>query len=128
MGTPPELVLYFHSVNVAIWALDNYRRVARRGILVTCDIQSMLRLVKEAWVREPLKRLKAYLFSLNAWTEKEEEAWKTDCATRVDAEVNAYLETKSQTVEAIFDFTYAELTTDLRVQRDSAIRNEKPHD
>jgi len=77
--------------------------------------------VKDAWQREPLKRLKAYLFTLNAWTEKEEEAWKADCATRVDAEVNAYLETKSQTVDAIFDFTYAEVPADLAKQRASAL-------
>jgi len=81
--------------------------------------------VKDAWQREPLKRLKAYLFTLNAWTEKEEEAWKADCATRVDAEVNAYLETKSQTVEAIFDFTYAEVPADLAKQRASALSLEK---
>jgi pyruvate dehydrogenase E1 component alpha subunit len=73
--------------------------------------------VKAAWDREPLKRLKTYLMSLNAWTEKEEEAWKADYATRVDAEVNAYLETKSQPVEAMFDFTYAEVPADLAAQR-----------
>jgi pyruvate dehydrogenase E1 component alpha subunit len=77
--------------------------------------------VKAAWDREPLKRLKAYLMSLNAWTEKEEEAWKAECATRVDAEVNAYLETKSQPVEAMFDYTYAEVPADLATQRDAAI-------
>jgi len=81
--------------------------------------------VKAAWDREPLKRLKAYLVSLNAWTEKEEEAWKVDCATRVDAEVNAYLETKSQPVEAMFDFTYAEVPADLAAQRAFAINAEK---
>jgi len=77
--------------------------------------------VKAAWDREPLKRLKTYLMSLNAWTEKEEDAWKADCAARVDAEVNAYLETKSQPVEAIFDYTYAEVPADLATQRDAAI-------
>jgi len=81
--------------------------------------------VKEAWEREPMKRLKAYLMSLNAWSEKEEEAWKADCAARVDAEVNAYLETKSQSVEAIFDFTYAEVPADLATQRRQALANEK---
>ena len=81
--------------------------------------------VKAAWEREPLKRLKTYLMSMNAWTEKEEEAWKVDCATRVDAEVNAYLETKSQGVEAIFDFTYAEVPADLATQRNAAIADDK---
>jgi pyruvate dehydrogenase E1 component alpha subunit len=81
--------------------------------------------VKAAWDREPLKRIKVYLMSLNAWTEKEEEAWKADCATRVDAEVNAYLETKSQPVEAMFDYTYAEVPADLATQRKFAIDSER---
>jgi len=81
--------------------------------------------VKEAWQREPRKRLKAYLLALNAWTEKEEEAWKAACADHVDVEVNAYLETKSQTVEAIFDFTYAEVPADLATQRAAALAAEK---
>ena len=83
--------------------------------------------VKAAWDREPLKRMKAYLMSLNAWTEKEEDAWKADCAVRVDAEVNAYLETKSQPVEAIFGYTYAEVPADLATQRAAALAAEKPH-
>jgi len=81
--------------------------------------------VKAAWEREPLKRMKAYLMSLNAWTEEEEEAWKAECATKVDAEVNAYLETKSQPTEAIFDYTWAELPTDLAAQRAEAIALDK---
>ncbi|HET7924281.1 MAG TPA: pyruvate dehydrogenase (acetyl-transferring) E1 component subunit alpha [Rhodanobacteraceae bacterium] len=81
--------------------------------------------VKAAWDREPLKRLKAYLMSLNAWTEKEEEAWKADCATRVDAEVNAYLETKSQPVEAMFEYTFAEVPADLAAQRKFALDRER---
>jgi pyruvate dehydrogenase E1 component alpha subunit len=77
--------------------------------------------VKAAWQREPLKRMKAYLMSLNAWTEEEEEAWKAECAAKVDAEVNAYLETKSQPIEAMFDYTWAELPADLAAQRAEAI-------
>jgi pyruvate dehydrogenase E1 component alpha subunit len=84
--------------------------------------------VKAAWQREPLKRLKAYLVGLNAWTEKEEDDWKADCAQRVDAEVNAYLETKSQPVEAMFDYTWAELPADLAAQRAQALGADKaPH-
>jgi pyruvate dehydrogenase E1 component alpha subunit len=81
--------------------------------------------VKAAWQREPLKRMKAYLMALNAWTEQEEEAWKAECATRVDAEVNAYLETKAQPVEAMFDYTWAELPADLAAQRAEAIAADK---
>ena len=77
--------------------------------------------VKDAWAREPLKRMKAYLMSLNAWTEDEETAWKEQCTRYVDAEVNAYLETKAQPVEAMFDYTYAELPPDLVAQRAEAV-------
>jgi len=77
--------------------------------------------VKEAWVREPLKRLKAYLVANNAWNDQLEDAWKTDCGARVDVEINAYLETKSQPVEAMFDYTYAEVPADLAKQRAQAL-------
>jgi len=43
----------------------------------------------------------------------------------VDAEVNAYLETKSQPTEAIFDYTYAELPLDLERQRTNALAWER---
>ena len=81
--------------------------------------------VKDAWTREPLKRLKAWLIAQKAWSEKEEEAWKADCAEKVDAEVNAYLETKAQPTEAMFDYTYAELPLDLERQRSAALDLEK---
>ena len=82
--------------------------------------------VKAAWQREPLKSMKTYLMSLNAWTEEEEEAWKTECAAKVDAEVNAYLETRSQPIKAMFDYTWAELPADLAAQRAEAIAADKP--
>jgi len=81
--------------------------------------------VKDAWTREPLKRLKAWLIAQKAWSEKDEEAWKTECAAQVDAEVNAYLETRAQPVEAMFDYTYAELPLDLERQRADAIAWER---
>jgi 2-oxoisovalerate dehydrogenase E1 component alpha subunit len=77
--------------------------------------------VKEAWAREPMQRIKAYLIAQKAWSEKDEEAWKQDCAARVDSEVNAYLETKSQPLTAMFDFTYAEVPADLAIQRAQAL-------
>ena len=76
-------------------------------------------------MREPLRRMKAYLMSLNAWTEEEEIALKEQCTKYVDGEVNAYLETRAQPIESMFDYTYAELPPDLLVQRDEAIFWEK---
>lgn len=45
MGVPPEMDVYFHTVDDAITALPRYRADARRGILVTGDIATMGRLV-----------------------------------------------------------------------------------
>ena len=52
MGTPPEMDVYFHSLDDAAAALPKYQADERPGILLTGDVASMLRLVKEAGVRE----------------------------------------------------------------------------
>ncbi|MEP6940875.1 MAG: pyruvate dehydrogenase (acetyl-transferring) E1 component subunit alpha [Rudaea sp.] len=77
--------------------------------------------VKAAWENEPIRRLRAYLAGMNAWSDEDERALQDDCATRVDVEVNAYLETKPQGIAAMFDHTYAELPLDLERQRAAAI-------
>ena len=56
------------------------------------------------------------------WSESQEAAWKEECNQRVDEEVNAYLETKVQPVEAMFDFLYAELPHDVAAQRAEALK------
>jgi pyruvate dehydrogenase E1 component alpha subunit len=73
--------------------------------------------VKEAWEREPMSRLRTFLVSEGVWSEAEEAAWKEECGKLVDVEVNAYLETKVQPVEVMFDYLYAELPADLQAQR-----------
>ena len=52
MGTPPEMEVRFHSVEDAAAALARYQEDPRPGILLTGTVASMLRLVKEAGVRE----------------------------------------------------------------------------
>lgn len=81
--------------------------------------------VKAAWEREPMKRLRNYLIAQKVWDEAKEQAWKADSEKLVDAEVNAYLETKSQSVEAMFDYVYAELPQDLADQKRAALALEK---
>ena len=81
--------------------------------------------VKDAWTREPMIRLRNYLVGAKAWDAKQEEAWLEECAKQVDVEINAYLETKVQPVEAMFDYLYEELPADLAAQREQAIAWEK---
>jgi 2-oxoisovalerate dehydrogenase E1 component alpha subunit len=78
--------------------------------------------VKSAWTREPITRLRTYLTEQGVWSEAEEKAWAEECGKRVDVEINAYLETPVQPVEAMFDYLYAELPADIQAQRADAIK------
>lgn len=48
MGTPPEMALHFETVASAAARLDDYRLDARRGIVLTGDIDTMSRLADAA--------------------------------------------------------------------------------
>jgi pyruvate dehydrogenase E1 component alpha subunit len=78
--------------------------------------------VKDAWTRDPIPRLRSWLTRQKLWDETQEKAWSEDCAKRVDVEINAYLETRTQPVEAMFDYLYAELPADLAGQRADALK------
>jgi pyruvate dehydrogenase E1 component alpha subunit len=80
--------------------------------------------VKAAWLREPVKRLKAYLIAQGWWSEAEEADWITQSNAWADAEVDAYLATPVQPVSAMFDYLYAELPHDVAEQRAQAISGE----
>lgn len=80
--------------------------------------------VKSAWERDPIPRLRTWLTAQELWSEAEEAAWKEECGRRVDIEVNAYLETPVQPVEAMFDYLYADPPPELLAQRAAAIAAE----
>jgi len=81
--------------------------------------------VKEAWTREPFIRLRKYLTDLKLWDEDQEKAWLEECGKVVDGEINAYLETPVQPVEAMFDYLYGDMPADVLAQREEAIAQEK---
>ncbi|KRG41814.1 pyruvate dehydrogenase (acetyl-transferring) E1 component subunit alpha [Stenotrophomonas panacihumi] len=83
--------------------------------------------VKDAWLVEPMLRLRKYLTGLGLWSEADENAWKEECGARVDEEVNAYLNTPVQPVEAMFDYLYADPPPDLLAQRAAALALENRH-
>ena len=80
--------------------------------------------VKAGWEREPMTRLRTWLTAQGAWSEADEAAWKEECGARVDEEVNAYLNTPVQPVEAMFDYLYADPPPELLLQRAAAIAAE----
>ena len=77
--------------------------------------------VKDAWQREPVARLRTWLTAQGAWSEAEEAAWKAECERTIAAEVDAYLATPVQPVEAMFDHLYADPPPELLAQRAAAI-------
>ena len=83
--------------------------------------------VKDAWLLEPMLRLRKYLTAQGVWSEDEEKAWIEQCGARVDEDVNQYLNTPVQPVEAMFDFLYADPPPDLLAQRAAAIALEQRH-
>ncbi|KGM55564.1 pyruvate dehydrogenase [Lysobacter arseniciresistens ZS79] len=80
--------------------------------------------VKDGWTREPMTRLRTYLTAAGVWSDAEEKAWIEECGAKVDVEINAYLETPVQPVEAMFDHLYADPPADLLAQREQAIARE----
>ena len=80
--------------------------------------------VKAAWLKEPFIRLRKFLTDAGLWDEAQEQAWIEACTRQVDEEINAYLNTPVQPVEAMFDYLYAELPEDLHAQRAEALARE----
>jgi pyruvate dehydrogenase E1 component alpha subunit len=81
--------------------------------------------VKQAWTREPIKRLKNYLMAKSWWSEQEEQEWIVHSNAWADAEVDAYLATTVQPLESMFDYLYAEAPHDVAEQRGQALAWEK---
>ncbi|MEO6967567.1 MAG: pyruvate dehydrogenase (acetyl-transferring) E1 component subunit alpha [Rhodanobacteraceae bacterium] len=81
--------------------------------------------VEDAWAKDPVKRLRIYLESKKVWDEAKEKAWLAERDEWMDNEINAYLETKTQPVTSMFDYTFAEVPADLAAQRELALSLEK---
>jgi len=81
--------------------------------------------VKAGWEREPFLRLRKYLTDLKVWDEEKEKLWLIDANKRADEEVNAYLASNVQPVEAMFDYLFGDMPADVAAQREDAIKWEK---
>ena len=62
--------------------------------------------VKQAWEKEPIKRLQTMLVNLNLWNPDKEQAWQNECGQKVDDAVQKYLQVKQDTPESMFDHLY----------------------
>ena len=73
--------------------------------------------VKDAWTRDPMTRLRTWLTAQSLWDEQQEKDWIAECTRLVDVEIDAYLGTKTQAPETMFDYLYADPPPDILEQR-----------
>ncbi len=77
--------------------------------------------VEEAWSREPLKRLRQYLTAEGAWDDIKEQQMQDECAKKVEAAVEEYLNTPPQPLAAMFSYLFKTLPHDLAAQKRRAL-------
>jgi len=73
--------------------------------------------LKEAWQRDPIKRLKHWLIDQGGWDDTQESAWLQEANTLVQREVEDYLNTPAAAATDMFDYLYAELPEHIQQQR-----------
>lgn len=74
--------------------------------------------VESGWAYEPIKRLRKYLESLKAWSDKDEEAMAAENAAKVDAAVADYKNIAKAAPTDMFDYLYATLPEKTKAQRE----------
>lgn len=77
--------------------------------------------VSRHWPAEPLLRLRNFLVNGGHWDKDKEEALLHECASAVEKAAEDYLGTMAQPIAANFNYTYAEMPTELVEQREIAI-------
>lgn len=96
----------------------------RLGDHTTADDATRYRdsdVVKQAWLAEPILRLRNYLTSVNAWDKAREEQLGRACYAQVEAAVAAYQAVEYPASSAMFDHLYATLPSGLEWQRAMAL-------
>jgi pyruvate dehydrogenase E1 component alpha subunit len=71
----------------------------------------------EAWQREPIHRMRAWLIAQGAWDRTREESLARECSERVQAAVQEYLDTPLPAPSAMFEHLYERLPAALEAQR-----------
>jgi 2-oxoisovalerate dehydrogenase E1 component alpha subunit len=99
-----EIITYRHCDHTTA---DDARRYELTGVR------------EKEWKREPIIRLRQYLESINAWSEKNEQQLLIECETEVENIVAEYTRITSQPPESMFDYLYAELPRAYEEQRET---------
>src|SRR5262249_47415075 len=78
--------------------------------------------LEQGWAIEPMKRLRNYLVDRKFWDEAQEQTFKQECSTQVEAAVQEYFATPKAPVSAMFDHLFANLPKRIVEQRDEALQ------
>ena len=73
--------------------------------------------VSEAWKRDPIARLRAYLSARGLWTKDQEEKLLTEMDQRIEEAVEQYLAIEAPRAAGMVEHLFAELPPDLETQR-----------
>ena len=93
----------------------------RLGDHTTADDASRYRCqqeVKQAWLKEPIKRLQSLLLDLKIWDGEQEKALLESCAASVESQVQHYLQTPAASPQSMFDHLYADWPEAMNEQLD----------
>ncbi|GAA4651597.1 pyruvate dehydrogenase (acetyl-transferring) E1 component subunit alpha [Kistimonas scapharcae] len=74
--------------------------------------------LREAWEKEPIKRLRDYLHGRGHWGPEKETALQERVAKQVQEEVDAYQSTPLPTIDDLFDYHYANTPKGLAEQKE----------
>ncbi|UZE96481.1 pyruvate dehydrogenase (acetyl-transferring) E1 component subunit alpha [Alkalimarinus alittae] len=78
--------------------------------------------LKKGWDREPIKRLRDYLLSLNLWDPDKENQLQEKVKEQVDNAVTAYLAIQPEPATAMFDHLFKKLPAPMQAQYDEVKR------
>lgn len=96
----------------------------RLGDHTTADDASRYRSaeeVKQAWQREPIKRLQQLLHAQNFWHPEDEQQLQQHCSHLIEQAVAEYLKTPPQAPTDMIDYLYANLPWAYQAQREKIV-------
>ncbi|MGY0219638.1 pyruvate dehydrogenase (acetyl-transferring) E1 component subunit alpha [Endozoicomonadaceae bacterium StTr2] len=77
--------------------------------------------LKQAWLKEPIKRLQTWLHQNGHWNESKEQQLQEEASAKVQQAVESYLKTPHQPISELFDYHYAEIPPNLEIQKEEAL-------
>lgn len=79
--------------------------------------------LKQAWVNDPIARLRHYLTQQKVWTDADEKKMLAECTQEVDQAIAEYLKASPPAPTDMFDYLYEQLPEELKEQREQCLKS-----